>query len=163
MISPLPQELSAQRRAETEAWRWPVDLTRYQRPAFFSEPELRELDRIMQRRVLPRVLPFPLDHLLLPVQEALEASHANPRMRLDARRVLLLEMHKLRRPFWNWTAGEWCEILCETAVAFAQRYPGAPTCRHQMLTVAYLLCGFADFHKLGAFLRKTLADTTFGA
>jgi len=163
MISPFPQELPAQGRAETDAWRWPVGLTRYQRPTFLSESELRELDRIMQRRVLPQVLPFPLEQLLLPVQEALEASHANPRMRLDARRVLLLEMHKLRRPFWSWTAEEWSEILSETAVAFAQRYPGAPTCRQQMLTVAYLLCGFSDFHKLGAFLRKTLADTTFGA
>jgi len=163
MISPFPQELPAQGRAETDAWRWPVDLTRYQRPTFLSESELRELDRIMQRRVLPQVLPFPLEQLLLPVQEALEASHANPRMRLDARRVLLLEMHKLRRPFWSWTAEEWSEILSETAVAFAQRYPGAPTCRQQMLTVAYLLCGFSDFHKLGAFLRKTLADITFGA
>jgi integrase len=163
MISPFPQELPAQGRAETDAWRWPVDLTRYQRPTFLSESELRELDPIMQRRVLPQVLPFPLEQLLLPVQEALEASHANPRMRLDARRVLLLEMHKLRRPFWSWTAEEWSEILSETAVAFAQRYPGAPTCRQQMLTVAYLLCGFSDFHKLGAFLRKTLADTTFGA
>lgn len=163
MISPFPQELPAQGRAETDAWRWPVDLTRYQRPTFLSESELRELDRIMQRRVLPQVLPFPLEQLLLPVQEALEASHANPRMRLDARRVLLLEMHKLRRPFWSWTAEEWSEILSEAAVAFAQRYPGAPTCRQQMLTVAYLLCGFSDFHKLGAFLRKTLADITFGA
>jgi len=36
-------------------------------------------------------------------------------------------------------------------------------CRQQVLTVAYLLCGFTDFHKLGAFLRKTLADTAFGA
>ena len=95
---------------------------------------------------------------VLPVQEALEASHAHPRMRLDVRRVLLIEMHKRRRPFWNWTTEEWFEILCSTAVAFAQRYPGAAMCRQQVLTVAYLLCGFTDFHKLGAFLRKTLAD-----
>jgi hypothetical protein len=163
MISPFPQDLSESSPAASEAWHWPVDLTRYQRPAFFSELELCELDRAMQQRVLPRVLPLPLEQVLLPVQEALSAGHVSSRERLDARRVLLLEMHRLRRPFWNWTAEEWSEILCETAVAFTQRYPGAFTCRQQVLTVAYLLCGFSDFHKLGSFLRKTLANTTFGA
>jgi integrase len=163
MISPIPQELSAQSRAASEAWHWPVDLTTYKRPTFFRELELQELDRVMKWRALPRVLPFPLEQLLLPVQEALEVSHAHSQMRLDVRRVLLGEMHRRRRPFWNWTTEEWSEILCETAVAFAKRYPGAAMCRQQVLTVAYLLCGFTDFHKLGAFLRKTLADTTFGA
>lgn len=163
MISPFPQDLSEPSPAASEAWHWPVDLTRYQRPAFFSELELCELDRAMQQRVLPRVLPLPLEQVLLPVQEALSAGHVSSRERLDARRVLLLEMHRLRRPFWNWTAEEWSEILCETAVAFTQRYPSAFTCRQQVLTVAYLLCGFSDFHKLGSFLRKTLANTTFGA
>lgn len=133
------------------------------RPTFFCELELRQLDRVMKWRALPRVLPFPLEQLLLPVQEALEASHAHPRMRLDVRRVLLVEMHRRRGPFWNWTPEEWFEVLCRTAIAFAERYPGAAMCRQQVLTVAYLLCGFTDFHKLGAFLRKTLADTTFGA
>jgi integrase len=161
MISPQPH--SRQTPERPNEWQWPVDLTPYQHAPSLWERELQELDQVMQWRALPRVLPLLLQQLLQPVQDVLDASHANPRMCHDVRRVLLIEMHRRRKPFWDWTAEEWFEILCSTAVAFAKRYPGAPMCRQQVLTVAYLLCGFTDFHKLGAFLRKTLADTTFGA
>jgi integrase len=163
MISPIPQHHWAQSAVGSDEWSWPVDLTRYQHSPFFCEPELQELDQIMPWCALPRVLPFALEQLLAPVQEALEASHAHPRMRLDAKRVLLVEMHKRRSPFWNWAPEEWSETLCSTAVAFTERYPGAVMCRQQVLTAAYLLCGFTAFHQLGGFLRKRLADTTFGA
>ncbi len=160
MISPHPPIPISEHANER---RWPVDFALCQHAPSLWERELQELDHVMKWRALPPVLPLPLQQLLQPVQEALDASHANPRMRHDVRRVLLVEMHRRRSPFWDWTAEEWFESLCSTAVAFAKRYPGAPTCRQQVLTVAYLLCGFTDFHKLGAFLRKTLADTTFGA
>lgn len=70
MISPLPQELSAQNPTASDAWRWPVDLTTHKRPPFFRELELQELDRVMKWRALPRVLPLPLEQLLLPTRYA---------------------------------------------------------------------------------------------
>lgn len=146
----------------SDEWHWPIDLTLCQPDPSLWEQQIQVLDQVMKGRALPRVLPLPLQQLLQPVQEALDASHANPRMCHDVRRVLLIEMHRRRRTFWDWSAEEWFEILCSTAVVFAKRYPGSAMCRQQVLTVAYLLCGFTDFHKLGAFLRKTLADTTFG-
>src|SRR5712692_8686486 len=154
MITPRPQPHAMQSRAGSDAWHWPIDLTRYQRHSVFSDLELLELDRVMNGQALPRVL--------LPVQEALSASHTHPRFHFAVRRIFLTEMHKRRRSFWSWTPREWTEILCSTAVAFADRYPGPVKCRQQVLTVAYLLCGFTDFHKLGAFGRKLLADTIFG-
>ena len=85
-------------------WHWPVDLTLCQHAPSLWEHELQELDQVMKWRALPHVLPLPLQQLLQPVQEALDASHANPRMRHDFRRVLLIEMHRRRRTFWDWSA-----------------------------------------------------------
>jgi len=71
-------------------------------------------------------------------------------------------MHQRRRPLWGWTPEEWAEILCERWQLFAKRYPLMPMCRQQVLTVAYLLCGFTDFHRLGGFTRESLAHVVFG-
>jgi hypothetical protein len=147
MITSRPQPHAWPRRAGSDDWQWPVDLTRYQRPPFLCDLELQALDRVMNGQAFPRVLPAPLEHVLLPVQEALSASHTHPRVHCAVRRIFLTEMHKRRRSFWNWTPEEWTEILCSTAVAFADRYPGPVKCRQQVLTVAYLLCGFTDFHR----------------
>ncbi len=147
----------------SNGWDWPVDLTHYNRSPVLSEQEWLCLHELMQRRALPSVLPPTLQRLLGPINEVLEISTHHPRTRQLVRRTLLVETHQRRKPWWAWTADEWFEILCETAVIFTKRYPGAGMCRQQVLTVAYLLCGFTDFHKLGAFLRKTLADTAFGA
>src|SRR5690348_4129755 len=96
MISPDPQNHPVTSPESTEEWQWPVDLASYQRTPLLWERALQELDQVMTGRALPPVLPLPLQHVLYPVQDVLEVSHANPRMRHDVRRVLLLEMHRRR-------------------------------------------------------------------
>jgi integrase len=100
--------------------------------------------------------------LLLPVREALGAISANLPSHFGVCRILLAEMFERQRSFWEWRPEEWTEILCGSASAFENRYPGLAPSRHQVLAVAYLLCNFTDFHTLGAFRRNQFADTIFG-
>ena len=164
MIRPAEQQHFLPDRAEQrEHWHLPVDLTAYDRSPAFRKQELLDLDQVMKRLFLPPVLPASLERVIQPINDVLEVSTSYLKNRQYARRTLLVEMQRRRTPFWAWTSEDWMDILRKNSTEFEQRYPGAPTCRQQVLTIAYLLCDFTDFHKLGAFLRKTLADTTFGA
>lgn len=145
----------------SEAWRWPIDLTGYDRSLTFTQQELQDLDEVVHRPRFPLTLPLTLTQVLQSVTTVLEMS-ASARMRCHAKRVLLIEMHQRQRPIWAWTSEEWTEILGGTWHIFVARYPKMPMCRQQVLTVGYLLCGFTNFHLLGGFTRKSLANVTFG-
>ena len=145
----------------SQAWCWPIDLTRYDRSLTFTQQELQDLDEVVHRPRFPLTLPLTLTQVLQPVATVLAMS-ASARMRCHAKKVLLIEMHQRQRPFWAWTREEWTEILGRTWHIFVARYPKMPMCRQQVLTVGYLLCGFTDFHLLGGFTRESLANVTFG-
>jgi len=137
----------------SEAWQWPIDLTKYDRPLIFTEQELQDLNDVVHRPRFPLTLPPTLTQILQPVTTVLA---------MNAKKVLLIEMHRRQRPFWTWTREDWTEILGRTWHIFVARYPKMPMCRQQVLTVGYLLCGYTDFHLLGGFTRESLANVTFG-
>lgn len=148
--------------ALSNSWCWPIDLAAYDCATVFREPELQALDRLMQQKTLPSIPPAALQRVILPVDEVLRVSAPLARTCRDVKRVLLAEMSQRRTPLWGWTPEEWVEILCENWQLFAKRYPLMPMCRQHVLTVAYLLCGFTEFHRLGGFTRESLAHVVFG-
>jgi len=157
--SHVPPQSAAQPR---EGWCWPVDHVADERRLTLSAEELRELEQLLALGRLPSRLSTPLEQVLHPVYALFEQCAAARVTRVHARRLLLVEMSRLQRPWWAWTEDDWSQILCENAVAFAQRYPGAQDCRHLILAVAYWFGHFTAFHTLGEFSRKTLANTFFG-
>jgi hypothetical protein len=104
----------------SEAWRWPIDLTRYDRSLTFTQHELQDLDEVVHRPRFPLTLPLTLTQVLQPVATVLAMS-ASARIRCHAKKVLLIEMHQRQRPFWAWTSEEWTEILGRTWHIFVAR------------------------------------------
>jgi integrase len=154
---------SGQERTEqSRSWHWPVDPSAYEPRLAFSQQELLELEQMLARQQLPPMLPTTFEQLMQPIYALFEHCTPSLDIRLHARRLMVVEMYRRRTPFWGWTHREWSEILCGSAVAFEEHYPGSPDCRRLILTVAYLLCNFADFQALGEFSRKSLSDTLFG-
>ena len=77
--------------------------------------------------------------------------------------VMLIEMHKRRRAFWEWNTDEWLEILCGSTCDFKKRYPQTSGHSRQMLVAAmYLFRLFDDFRKLGIIDRTALACRIVG-
>jgi hypothetical protein len=69
----------------SEAWRWPIDLTRYDRTLTFTEQELRDLEDVVHRPRFPLTLPQTLTPVLEPIATVLEMS-ASVRMRCHAKK-----------------------------------------------------------------------------
>ena len=157
--SHVPSPRAAQPR---EGWYWPVDPLAYEQRLTLSAEELRELEQLLARQKLPPRLSATLEQVMQPVYALFEQCAAARVTQVHARRLVLVEMSRLKRPFWAWTEDDWSQILCENAVAFAHRYPGAQDCRQLLLAVAYWFGHFTAFHTLGEFSRKMLANTFFG-
>jgi integrase len=147
---------------QAEQWCCPIDLSKYERSLVFSEQELLALEEVMKGTWKNPSLPSPLQRFMVPIDEALTLSDANQARCRAARKILLNEMQRRQTPLWAWTHDAWAETLCGSGDAFMQRYSSTALCRQQLLVVAYLLCGFSDFHLVGCIKRDMLASTIFG-
>lgn len=151
-------------------WEWPVDLTTYERT-----PELRSSERAELERFIPHGEPryvryvrwfgepsLALERLLRPLQDVLNVTRADKRVRRDTICTFLLEMDSRASAFWAWSHDEWVEILGNSVSSFHERHHTRNACRQHVLAIGYLLHCFSDFSALGPFNLAKLAEKVFG-
>jgi hypothetical protein len=155
----------------TSAWRMPVRLEGYDRTPL-SDAERRALEVLIsgkapvnsRARTMAKTL---LARLTQPLQDVYRLRRADASLRPRAMRVMLGQMHRRGKAFWQWSAAEWCEVVGQTAEAFeiANELPRWRNgLRPHLLDVAYLLCGFEQFGPIWtATAYYPMARVVFGA
>lgn len=148
-------------------WKWPVDLTRYDRSPLLTTAEREALDTLMTNFARhrtnwpPHVRPQ-LARLLQLVQDALDAMQAKRSVRGNTINLLVHAMHRRHMAYWAWTPEEWLPILGTSFYAFQAFHGPTVNCRHHLIATSYLLCGFNRLDQLGHFEQYTLAQKIFG-
>jgi integrase len=72
-------------------------------------------------------------------------------------------MARRQKPYWAWTGAEWCFSAHINSSLF-QESPRFPSdCRQHFVAAGYLLCGFRQFHQLGAFRQTSFINKVFDA
>ena len=137
------------------AFRWPVDVTQYDRSPHLHEAERAELKRVMdhspfQLRPSTKML---LHRLLQPIQDVFTVTHPSPNVCHDTMRVMVIEMYRRGKTFWAWSEEEWIDIIGSSYAAFARRYGrrygvGQHPTRRELPVLAYLLCSPATIDPL---------------
>ncbi|MFI6729852.1 hypothetical protein [Streptomyces atratus] len=66
--------------------------------------------------------------------------------------------------FWAWSVDDWARLIAPDHKEFEAAWPGwiDGTVRPYVAAFAYLLGGFTDFHRIGGFIRRSLAWRVFG-
>jgi len=130
------------KKADDGLWIWPVDLSRYDRNGSLTAIEEAWLFRSAEAyRFHPygRSMDFgpELDRLVCPMNDALDYTGIITLHRRYTLEFLLREMAERRRSFWAWSADEWIDSIRRQKLV-----------RQHILAIAYLLCGFADLHRI---------------
>jgi hypothetical protein len=128
-------------------WRWPVDLTLYDRSPLLTSPEGAELKALAESRTLPKIPRFynhaGLQRLFRPLRDVLDVTQADTQSRHGVLAVVTEEMLNRGNSYWSWGEDEWQEILGVGGQAFRKRYHTHNSARYHLMAVAYLLCGLA--------------------
>lgn len=150
------------------AWRWPLDLSRYDRAPGLRGTEREALETVARdlssgsRGYLHRALPK-LHRLLEPIYEAFEVVGAGEYARRLARKVLLRDMKCRQEAYWAWDEKEWSQIITgETVGTEGFSKHERTEARKPLRAVAYLLCGYDDLRSCGQFKALTFARSVFG-
>jgi hypothetical protein len=93
--------------SDHQAWHWPINLTEYDLTPSFSAGEQEEPVRLFSDGELPsqirRTTRDRLQGLLRPITDVLTYINASPYNFYETIRVMVIEMHHHRKPFWIWT------------------------------------------------------------
>ena len=106
----------------SEAWQWPLDLTRYDRNPILDPRELAALDR---RSRFPHrfghwspVFLQELGRVAAPVIDALDYLKVDGRRRDAVQCVLAHEMYRDRSSYWAWTPDQWRGIVGASGASY---------------------------------------------
>src|SRR6266480_7225534 len=67
----------------------------------------------------------------------------------DVHRLMMREMYRRQKTFWDWSEAEWVDTLCPTPSLFSTKY-GKKSCVHMaIMDTAYLLGGMTDLRAVG--------------
>jgi hypothetical protein len=151
-------------------WRWPIDVTRYDRTPELIEAEPEALTlftRTYQDRavVVARAeQQGQLARLIGPLRDALAVMESEERLKINTLHLYLRMCARDGRPFWAWEYEIWLKVLSTSqADFFTMHKPGNPTDLRQLtVAVAYLLGCFRDFQALGGMEMARLASKVFG-
>jgi integrase len=171
-------EQVARAAAGSPAWRWPLDLDRYDRRAALTELELASLRTLgwkLRRRIRPSCDPDApewqtIARLLGPLDDARAALRWGPTTTwhryapTDAIGLILHVSAAEQTAFWGWTPQAWARLMCPNEATFEQSWKGLviSPARPYVATLAYMLCGFVGFQQLGHLSRQVLAWRVFG-
>ena len=131
------------KKATLVSWKWPLDLTTYDRSPALSEAERASLESLIKcfdahHPFWPEHAREYLDRFLRPINDVLDylAIHNVHRRRLITN-TLLREMHDRRQSFWGWTREEWVEFLrADTGLLRGKYY------RPCLLRPPLMACGY---------------------
>jgi integrase len=158
-------------------WKWPIDLTRYDRTPTLTAAEQAALAALgwelrRGRCHDPQRSEWAaIERLVRPLDDARRSlsvpdDRYHYRSTLDAVAIILHSCTITQQAFWAWSPTVWIEhVLTESHQAFRQAYPGwiDAAVRPYTVAIAYLLDCFAAFQLLGGFNRIALANRVFGA
>src|SRR5712691_4792672 len=128
-------------------WRMPLSPERYDRGPL-SEAE-RDALAVLFDREMPvtgaarKAAEAALARLSRPLHEVYALRRRDAGRRAPATRLMLRQMHRRRRAFWQWAPREWHEVVGATARDFDEANAlsdGRDGLRPHLLDVAYLLC-----------------------
>jgi integrase len=151
-------------------WRWPIDVTRYDRTPELTATE-REALLLFVKPPRDRAVVVEkaqqqgrLARLMQPLRDALNVLEGEERLKIHSLYLLLRLCANFGRSFWAWEYGTWLQVLATSRADFAaQHKPGNPTdLRQYLIAVAYLLDCFSDFQALGGIEVAALAYKVFG-
>lgn len=150
-------------------WRWPVDVTRYDRTSALTEEEQTEL-AVMMDRFSKDILSWrkasreTLQRLLHPLYDVFQVMGTRTRSYSRISHVLLWEMHQRQISFWGWSEADWLEVIGQHEGDFRQRHDtvGAEAHRQSLAAVGYLLCQFNALTRVDRIVPNPLACKVFG-
>ena len=163
-------------RQRLKQWASPLTVDGYDR-----RPDLTGAERRTFSELAPAVLqnrssagrswpPAGLERLVTPLMDAVARQHMSRggnrrRQASDAAALILLRCASLGRSFWGWDGKEWADLLAGNAADFRASLPPRfdTHCRAITIGLAYQLGQFTDFHLIGKFNRKDLAERIFGS
>ena len=130
------------KKADDGPWSWPVDPNRYDRASTLTVSEEDLLTRYAEAYRFyqyGRTMDFgpSLDRLVQPLNDALDYTGIKTIHRKYVLLFFLREMAERKRSFWGWTVEEWIDSIERRRME-----------RQHIVAMAYLLCGFADLHRL---------------
>jgi integrase len=157
------------------AWRWPIDLTGYDRTPTLSAAEATALASLDDEQVRAwcrpdarRVAWRELDRLVRPladVRAVVSTPGPHQRHSADAGVAALLRRCAVEKaPYWAWSSATWIQVLGATQAGFHAQHPPwvDRQVRHYLIAFAYLLQGFTALQRLGHYKRAALAEKIFG-
>src|SRR6266567_5100003 len=152
-------------------WRMPI------RPEHYDRTPLSDVERIALAVLVSGHAPLnssarrraeaTLGRVIRPLHDVYALRRVDASTRPQATRVMLGQMHRRSKSFWQWSAHEWCDVVGVTAESF-EAANGLPRRREglrpHLLDVAYLLCGFEQFGPIWtATAFYPMARVAFGA
>lgn len=153
-------------------WKWPIQVTDYDRTRSLSALERRlltdELTKAVStghsiRSAFNRVRG--IERLCKPLDAAVAAIDSNGRYDERAELMILKWCVKTGTTFWSWDTPTWQTILGTTQQAFFAAHVPRPKAggeRHALIALAYMLHCFTDIPALGEVHRVRLAEKIFG-
>jgi len=146
------------KKADDGPWTWPINLERYDRSPQLTSVETNMLTRYAEAYRFyryGRTMNFgaDLDRLVRPLNDTLDYTGIITNRRKYVLLFFLREMAERKRSFWGWTTEEWIDSI---DARLAPRQHG--------VAIAYLLCGFAELHRLKSdhVVYSCLARKVFG-
>ncbi len=130
------------KKADDGPWTWPIGLDRYDRSFTLTASEEDLLTRYAEAYRFyryGRTMDFgpSLNRLVQPLNDALDYTGIKTNHRKYVLLFFLREMAERRRSFWGWTTEEWIDSIERRRME-----------RQHIVAIAYLLCDFADLHRL---------------
>lgn len=110
----------------------------------------------------PRSAHLALKRLTDPIDAALDWMATPTATRCATKRVMLIEMHRLDRPYWGWSDADGLDVASADASAFQARHGAYGSVRQQLLALICLFSGFDHLAEIGRFHRYHLAIKVFG-
>jgi hypothetical protein len=157
-------------------WRWPIDLSRYDRNRLLSDKELAALRalgwQVRRRHGYDRDAASwqVIDRLVAPLDDARAAlgwlpDQVNHRRAItDAIGLVLHRCASENTSYWAWTPHDWARLIGTDRASFTAGWPAwlEPFTRPYVTSLAYLLCQFTNFELIGSYGRLALARRVFG-
>jgi hypothetical protein len=113
--------------AANERWRFPVELSVYDRQPSLTQSEQVELQSLVGSRAFPTSVPrfynySGLERLFKPLHAILEMTRADTQNRHGVLAVVAEEMLHREKSYWGWTNEDWQDILTTGGKHFRAKY-----------------------------------------
>lgn len=135
-------------------WRWPLDLTQYDRDPRLRSDEQDALAVLVQRMLeltqsgrWPTAVRTALDRLTSPIDDVFRMTATGHwRERYGTVHLIVQEMHQRQTAYWAWSREDWLTILIQADLNL----------RQYVMAIAYVLGGYRDLHVAFPFFGRQL-------